>query len=126
MEMALVIAQTERLDRLNESIQKLAVAIGERPTKKEIEHARIRSRNKSIVVGVIVAALIGWLYLQNAKIKQSCEDRNANSIKFRSVLTLLLSPDPDRPNGTNKPTKHDVAVGRALQEYTNGLTKIEC
>lgn len=130
MDMALLVRLTERVDQLNDSIQDLAQSIAIRPTQEALDHQRRRTRRKVGAVAVVVAVLIGWLYYQNDKVQRSCEDRNANAEKFRAVLTLILSPDPERvrPGGgaNGKPTKHDIATSKALKDYTESLKKINC
>jgi hypothetical protein len=72
---------------------------------------------------MIFALLIGGLYLQNQKIARSCEDRNANADRFRSLLLIILEPAPGQPAPTDA---HSKRVIQALHDYTNSLERVNC
>lgn len=119
MDAAMLAAQNERLDQLNENIQALAKSIAERPTQYDLNQARKRSRNQLIATILVFAMVLGGVIYNQKRLDAQCKDRNRNAEAFRTLLVTLLA-NPSQPGSENSPG----AI--ALRKYTDTLTVIDC
>lgn len=119
MDAAMLAAQNERLDQLNENIQALAKSIGERPTKYDLKQARKRSRNQLIATIVVFALVMGGVVYNQKRLDAQCEDRNRNAEAFKALLVTLLA-NPSQPGSENSPG----AI--ALRKYTDTIKIVNC
>lgn len=125
MDTALLARQSEQLDELNTSIQKLAKALEDRPTKEEIAFQRRRQHVRTGCLVLVAAMLFSGLYWQNHKVTVACHDRNDNSARFRTLLLVVLEPDPEAPSPPVNDA-HSKKVVKAFQDYTDSLKPINC
>jgi hypothetical protein len=117
MDAAMLAAQNQRLDELNENIQKLAKSVEARPTKYDLEKARKRVRNQLIATILVGLALMTYMFGQQQKIKQACMDRNANNAAFRVLIAEVIEKVSQSP---------DIELRDQLVQYLNTLKPIEC
>lgn len=112
----LLAAQNERIDRLVSSIEQLTAAVSHRPTRHDLESTRRRLRNQVIATmlsGLVLFALVGANFLD---LREQCQDRNANTVAFRTLLIFLVE-ETDKP-GSN--------TDDALSTYLDTLVPVNC
>ena len=118
MDAAMLAAQNERLDRLNDNIQALAQSIAERPTKYDLKQARKRSRNQLLATILVFAFVTGGVVYNLDRLDDQCEDRNRNAAAFQALLFVLISQAEQTPEET--------PVEKAIKDYADTLKEIDC
>lgn len=118
MDAAMLAVQTEQLKVLNAGIEKLTTAVGDRPTKHDLEQTRKRLRNQLIITIVLFFILACGLYYEQQKAVQGCEDRNDNTIKFRTLIAVLVQEGSRDQQVT--------PVETALTDYLTTLKEVDC
>lgn len=118
MDAAMLAAQNERLDQLNDNIQKLATSIAERPTQWDLKQARRRSRNQLIATIVVFAMVMSGVVYNQRRLDAQCQDRNDNAAAFRTLLVVIVSQGQQSPE--------ESPIEKALNDYLDTIKQIDC
>jgi hypothetical protein len=113
----LLASQIGKLDKLDESVQQLAIAIKQRPSILDLERTRKRLRNQLIATVVAFSLIAAGLLYDQYLLHNQCLDRNSNAAQFRELLIVLTEE-----SNSNPPSRID----RALEEYRDSLKIVEC
>lgn len=107
-------AQNERIDRLVGSIEHLTEAVGNRPTKYDLRKTKNRLRNQLLATIAVSLILFSFVFLNERSLERQCQDRNANTQAFRSLIVYLLS------------AVENESTAEALERYLNTLVTVDC
>lgn len=125
MDAAMLAAQNERLEQLNNNIVKLAKAVDTRPTREELDRQRKFDRIRRWASVALVGLVLAGFYVQQREISKLieqdrrstfgvCEERNRDNGEFLALLQKVqsLAPSPE--------------LQAVFNEYAQNLRPVDC